>query len=156
MLTLRKGAVATEMAGHARNVMMQSDAITHPEAAHARADPNNGSGCFVTKNPRRWHSAILNFFDVSRANPADRDFDEHLIRTDVRDRDNLDAQIIRPAINDGPHGLWKSEHGEILNTEECNEHDFFRNPPKRSVFSVLRIQRTEIKAPIHIRRHAEP
>lgn len=56
----------------------------------------------------------MDFFDIGRANAADRDFDEQFIFADSGDRHGFDAQIIGAAINHGAHGFRNFEHAENL------------------------------------------
>lgn len=57
----------------------------------------------------------MNFLYVGGADAASGDFDEQFARADAGDRDGLEAEVIRTAINDGTHGLWDNRHGAKLN-----------------------------------------
>jgi hypothetical protein len=104
--------------------MMQSDAVADSEAAREvladghRPRPttnlHDGAGGFVSKDPRRWHRAILNFFYVRWANPARGNFDEQLVPANARHGYSFDAQNIWASINDGAHGFRNFEHGKLL------------------------------------------
>ena len=93
---LGEGAVAAEMAFHAGNVMMQARrGRRFAKAAHARADAHDGAGGFMAENARRGHGAVMDFFDVGRANAAGGDLDEQFAGADARDGNGFEAQIVR-------------------------------------------------------------
>ena len=80
----------------------------------------------MSKNTRRRHGAILNLFNVGRADAASSDFDEQFICTDARDRHGFNAQVVHTAIDDGAHGFWNIEHAGILTTDYTDGHGFFK------------------------------
>ena len=85
------------------------------EAGFTPTDFNDGAGSFVAKDARGRDEAVMDFFYVSGTDTADGDFDEKLIWTYGRDRDGLEAQVVRAAINDGAHGFRDIEHRKYLN-----------------------------------------
>ncbi len=77
----------------------------------------------MAEDARRGDGAVLDFFDVGGADAADGDLDQQFIRADARDGDGFEAEIVDAAINDGAHGLWDVEHGEIVNHERHERHE---------------------------------
>jgi hypothetical protein len=57
-------------------MVMQRDPVACGEAFHSAAHAHNGAGRFVAEDPRRRDRAILDLFDVGRADPAHRYFDQ--------------------------------------------------------------------------------
>jgi hypothetical protein len=124
---LGEGAVAAKMAIQAWNMMVQRDAVAHFESLLRApcSEFHNRPGGFVSENARRLDGAVLDFFDVGRADAADGDFDEQFIRVDARDGHGLDAQVVHTAIDDGAHGFGDVEHGGDLTTDDTDGHGFF-------------------------------
>src|SRR5580658_4142466 len=87
---------------------------TDGEAGFAAADFDDGAGRFMPEDARRSNEAVVNFFDVGRANAADGDFDEEFVWADGWNRDGFKAQVIGTAIDDGAHGLRNVEHRKGL------------------------------------------
>jgi hypothetical protein len=131
---LGEGAVATEMAFQARDVMVQGNAVADLETARGeslrtatsptRADFDDGTGGFVAEDAGRRHGAELDFFDVGWADAADGDFDEQFMGADARDRDGLEAQVVHAAIDDGAHGFGNVRHGKVLATKRTKGTKF--------------------------------
>jgi hypothetical protein len=118
--------MAARMAFQARNVMVQRDAVADAEIFYARAGFDNRAGSFVAEDARRRDGAVLDFFDVGRADAADGDFHQQFIGADARDGDGFEAQVVDAAINDGAHGFRDGGHAEHLATDETRmEHGFF-------------------------------
>jgi hypothetical protein len=110
--TLGKCMMAAGMAFEARNVMMQRDAFSGAELFHASANADDGAGRFVSENARRPHSAIVDFFDVCRANATSGNLNEDLMPADARNGQGFDAKVVWAAINDGAHGFRNFKHVE--------------------------------------------
>ena len=112
--TLSEGPMATSMAFHAGNMVMQGDAFADAESANARANAHDGSGGFMAENAGWRGGAVMNFFDVGWADAACRHLDEQFIGTDARDGQSLEAQIVHAAINHRAHGFGNiGRHKEI-------------------------------------------
>ena len=83
---------------------------TDAEAGFATADFDDSAGSFVPEDARRRDEAVMDFFDVGRANAADSDFDEEFVWADCRNRDVFKAEVVCAAINNGAHGFRDVEH----------------------------------------------
>jgi hypothetical protein len=113
---LSEGLMAAKVAIQTRHMMMQGDTVADSEALDRVPGPNfyNGSGRFMPKNARRWNRAVLDFFDVGRANTARGHPDEEFVPANARHGDGFEAQVVRTAIHGGAHVFWDREHGELL------------------------------------------
>lgn len=80
----------------------------------ADADLDDGAGGFVAEDARWGDGAVLDFFDIGRADAAGGNFDEEFVTANARDGNSLDLQIIRAAINGGAHGFGNGDHRMIL------------------------------------------
>jgi hypothetical protein len=108
--------VAAKMAVQARHVMVERHAVANlpSQFRDARPELGNHAGGFVSKNARRRHGAVLDFFDVGGADAAHGDFDEQFVGADARDGDGFEAEIVDAAIDDGAHGFGDVGHGNVL------------------------------------------
>ena len=84
-------------------MMMQSHAIADAKLGYACPCAHDRAGRFMPQNSRRRHGAVMNFFDVGRANTTNGHSHQNLRWADARDRDFFQAQVIDSAINDSPH-----------------------------------------------------
>jgi hypothetical protein len=113
--------MAAEMAFHARDVMVQGDAVADFEAVadgrRACAHLYYGSGGFVAENARGWDGAVLDFLDVGGANAASSDLDEEFVSPDHWDGDGFEAQFIGAAVDGGAHGFWNLKHGSVISAK---------------------------------------
>jgi hypothetical protein len=82
----------------------------------------------VAEDARGRDGAVLDFFDVRRADAANGDFDEEFVRADARDGDGFEAEVVDAAINDGAHGFGDGGHaGHLAIDEPQMKHGFFRH-----------------------------
>jgi hypothetical protein len=93
------------MALEAGNMVMQGNSFANAKSANIGTHCNDNASRFVPKYARRWHCAVMDFLDISRADTARGDFDQKLAGLDSRDGDSFKAKVVRTAINDGLHGL---------------------------------------------------
>jgi ATP-dependent DNA ligase len=111
---LSEGLVAAKMAIQARDMVVQGDAVADAKASYPRPHFDDCAGGFVSKNARRRDSAVMDLFDVGRADAASGDFDQQFAGLDLRDRQGFQAKVIRAAIDNGGHGVRNAE---------CRIHD---------------------------------
>ncbi len=97
----------------------------------------------MAEDARRRHGAVMDFFDVGRADAADGDLDEQFVRADARDGHGFEAQVVDAAINDGAHGFRDHEHGNHLATDETQmKHGFFDGRMRKD---EIKLERTDIR-----------
>ena len=118
---LGKGVVAAEMAVETGNVMMQGHAVAGFEGQDAGPGFDDGAGGFMAEHTRRRDGAVMDFFDVRGADTANGDADEQFMAANGGDGDGFDAQVVGPAINDGPHGFGELKHAGILTTKNAGK-----------------------------------
>jgi sterol desaturase/sphingolipid hydroxylase (fatty acid hydroxylase superfamily) len=125
---LGEGAVAAVMAIHARDVVMESDAIAEVEnrgsgvggrggalkRAATAADLHDGTGGFVAEDTRGRDGAVLDFLYISWADTAGGDFDEEFVAANARDGDSFGAEVVGAVVNGGAHHLWYFKHAFML------------------------------------------
>jgi hypothetical protein len=97
--------------------MVQRHAVADFEITNPRfpdTDFDNRAGGFVAEDARRRDGAVMDFIDVGRADAADGDLDEQLVRANARDGHGFEAQVVDAAINNGAHGFRDGEHTGFL------------------------------------------
>jgi hypothetical protein len=102
---LSEGVMAAGVAFEARDVVMERDTVAETELFYARADTDDDAGGFVSENARRRHGAVVDFFDIRRANAASGYLDKDFARADARDGQGFKAKVVWAAIDDGAHGF---------------------------------------------------
>jgi hypothetical protein len=85
------------------------------ETGLAAADSDDRSSGFMPKDARGGNESVMDFFDVRRTNATAGDLDKEFVRANRGNRNGLQAQIIRTAIDNGAHGFRNSEHQTDLN-----------------------------------------
>ena len=146
LCALRKGAMGTVVALKTRHVMVQRHPLANLEASGLRASPNNHTRRLMPKNTRRRNGAILDFFDVGRANAADGHFHQQFTGADAWDRDVFEAQIVWAAIHDGAHGFGQGKHRGVLTTA-CMDGTDFLVCVQRCPSAVSRLKNSFSSAP---------
>src|SRR5262249_5242413 len=105
LLALREEAALAVKAVLAWDVVKAHHAVAGPELGHTGPGGDNRAGKLVTEDLRRLDVALEDFLDVSAADAARCDFDEHLVRTDFGDGDFFDANHALVSVDAGAHGF---------------------------------------------------
>jgi hypothetical protein len=90
----------------ARDVVVQGDALSDAKAADARPAPGDDPGDFMAKYAGWGHGARLDLLHVGRAHAANGYAHQEFTRSDVRNRNGFDPEIIDPMVNNSAHRFW--------------------------------------------------